>query len=110
MYAVNDPGGGIFILRLVGEDIYGHGGRLLGYVRNGVVCDKDGSPTRAIINGANIDFPQKGSTCLVVEENNVLDTDGELEAVVVGTSNQAERMIAAAAYWEFVWSQSECPF
>jgi hypothetical protein len=104
VYALNDPYGNI-IFRFVGEEIYDRDGAVFGYIRNGVVCDKDDSPTRAVIDGTSVEFPQ-GSTALVVEGNNVLDTSGVVEAVVVGTSNPAERMLAAAAYWEFFWSRT----
>jgi hypothetical protein len=106
MFLVNDPyGNKIFEFR--GGRIFDRTGKTLGLVRKGVVCDKNGTPTRCSVVGHNIEFPSpqtgKESVCLTVDDCNIMDS-GVVGAVVVNTKKHANIMLGAAAYWEFVWS------
>jgi hypothetical protein len=102
MYTLNDTFQNVIFTFEHGGKILDRDGRIIGHVRNGVVCDKQGNPTRAKVDGANIDF---NGPDLTVSGDKVLQFDGgDEQAVIVGATTQAQRMIAAAAYWEFSWS------
>jgi hypothetical protein len=81
----------------------------VGSVTNGVVCDVSGTPTRVTVKGNEIIWNGVNpGPVLSVTGNVIVDIgDGNTPtAIVVGTNADAERMIAAAAYWEFFLSKT----
>ncbi len=103
MYKLDDTFGNVVFTFEDDGRILDRDARVVGSVRNGVVCDKDGTPTRATVKGNEIDF--NGHADLRVSGDKVLQADGNDEqAVIVGATTRDQRMIAAAAYWEFSWS------
>jgi hypothetical protein len=80
----------------------------LGSVINGAVCDLDGTPARVTVEGdAIVWHGVNPGPVLRVTGSVVVQVDGNTpQAIVVGAKNHAERMIAAAAYWQFVWSMT----
>jgi hypothetical protein len=106
MFQVDDPYGNI-IFTFLHEIILDRSDNVLGFVRDGVVCDKDGTPTRCSVVGTDIMFLAPGTgqetIALSVDGTNIIDS-GTVGAVVVDAKSQAEIMLGAAAYWEFVWS------
>lgn len=101
MYSLNDPNGDI-IFEFRDETIYDHNNKIIGYIRNGVVCDDGGNPTRATAEGENVKFD--GS--VVASLARTITVDGTVSAVVVGPASEKQCMLAAVAYWEFVESQT----
>jgi len=89
------------------------GDKKIGFVKDGNVFDLGGTPTRATISGSEIMWngvnpgPQLQVIGILVNQI----AGNTTEAIVVGGAGIAatsmdERMIAALAYWEFVWSQT----
>ena len=106
MYQLDDQYGNMFIT--ISDDIVrDRNHKVLGSIRHGVVCDKDGTPTRCSIEGNNVMFlapaTNTETVALTVSGTNIMDS-GTVGAVVVGATSEKEIMLAAAAYFEFVWS------
>ncbi len=80
-------------------------GRVLGSVRDGVVCDKDGTPTRVTVEGNAIVWHGVNPGPVVRAYGVIIVDVGDGNTpvgIVEGARSNAEIMIAAAAYWEFV--------
>jgi hypothetical protein len=106
MFKVNDTGGNV-IFTFTHDRILDRSDKALGYVRKGVVCDKEGTPAQCKVEENNIMYldlqSNKEAVALSVQGTNIIDS-GVVGAVVVGASSHEEIMLGAAAYYEFVWS------
>ena len=83
-------------------------GKALGFVKGGVVCDPDGTPTRVTVQGNTLVW-NGVNPGPVIELYGVVvyDIGDQIPAgIVVGPANPAQCLIAGAAYWEFVLSRT----
>jgi len=105
MYQLDDQYGNMCIT-ILDDIIRDRNRKVLGSIRHGVVCDKDGTPTQCSIEGHNVMFlapaTNTETVALTVSGTNIMDS-GTVGAVV-GATSEKEIMLAAAAHWEFVWS------
>jgi hypothetical protein len=108
MYALNDTYNNLLFRFNDDGSIVGSSGELLGSVRDGVVCDLDGNPTRVTVNGYDVVWHGANPGPVVRLYGVIVFAVGENvpAGIVVGAATDAERMIAAVAYWEFVLSET----
>jgi hypothetical protein len=113
VYSLLDDFGNVIFNFKDDGSIVNSGDKKIGFVKDGNVFDLDGTPSRATISGSEIVWsgvnpgPQLQVIGILVNEI----TGNTTDAIVVGGSGIAatsvgERMIAALAYWEFVWSKT----
>jgi hypothetical protein len=109
MYRLTDVYGDLLFKFENDNSILDAGNKRVGSVQNGVVCDSNGTPTRVTVQGNEIVWNGVNPGPVVsVTGNVIVDVgDGNTPAgIVVGTNEDAQRMIAAAAYWEFILSKT----
>lgn len=114
MYALLDTTGEVLLQFKNDESIVDAKNKKIGFVKDGIVCDSNGTPTRVTIDGDQIVWhgvnpgPVLQVTGILVNDVN---SNYTTDAIVVGdpkitATSMSERMIAAAAYWEFFYSKT----